>query len=229
MYTLYIANRNYSSWSLRPWVLMKQLGIAFEEKLQQFEAFSNFEKFRQFSPSGTVPCLVDGDIVIWDSLAIVEYLAERHIGVWSEDPAARAFSRSATAEMHSGFGALRSLCPMNCAISVEMNGIPGSLQQDIDRIDEIWSGGLEQFGGPFIGGADFSAVDAFFCPVAYRVSSYQLPVSAPALAYSQRLLALPAMQEWDAAAIRETWREERHEEEAAALGRVIEDRRDSPG
>ncbi len=231
MYTLHIANKNYSSWSLRPWVLMKQLDIAFDEQLQSFESEDNFDKFRVFSPSGTVPCLVDSlgdeETVVWDSLAIAEYLAERHEGIWPDDAAARTFARCAAAEMHSSFSSLRNVCPMNCAITVEMFEISAGLKRDIDRIDELWQEGLRRFGGPFLGGAQCTAVDAFFCPVAFRVRSYQLPLSAPSLAYCERLLALPAMQVWDAAAVNESWREEAHEQEAADAGRIVADRRAS--
>ena len=225
MYQLYIANKNYSSWSLRPWVLMRQLGIEFEECLEAFEASDNFEKFRKFSPSGTVPCLVDGKTVIWDSLGIVEYLAEQESGVWPDNARARAFARCASAEMHSSFSSLRNICPMNCAITVELSGLPVALARDVSRIDELWQEGLSRFGGGFLAGDKFSAVDAFYCPVAYRVQSYQLAMSPESLAYCQRLLSLPAMKVWDAAAIEESWREEAHEEEAAAAGRVIADRR----
>lgn len=232
MYELYIANKNYSSWSLRPWVLMRSLGIAFKECLQEFESTDNFEKFRHFSPSGTVPCLVDTGTseqatAVWDSLAIIEYLAERHKGVWPVENQARSFARCAAAEMHSSFSALRNLCPMNCAIKVEMHDIPSNLQRDTARLDEIWLEGLERFGGSFLAGDEFTAVDAFFCPVAFRVSSYQLPMSPASLAYVQRLLLLPAMLEWDGAAIKEPWREEHHEAEARAVGDIIEDRRGS--
>ena len=116
MYTLYIANKNYSSWSLRPWLLMRALSIPFEEQLVAFEEGSNWARFREFAPNGRVPCLHDDGIVVWDSLGITEYLAERHSGVWPESAQARAWARSASAEMHSGFDALRGLCPMNCAL-----------------------------------------------------------------------------------------------------------------
>ena len=225
MYQLYIANKNYSSWSLRPWVLLKSLDIEFEEKLEHFESMVNFEKFRHFSPSGTVPCLVDGDTVVWDSLAICEYIAEEHPLVWPADAKARAFARSVSAEMHSSFNSLRNVCPMNCAIRVEMNEISDALQKDIDRIDEIFCEGQSRFDGPFIAGDSFTAADAFFCPVAYRVNSYQLPVSSTALAYVNRLLAAPAMKAWYESAVTESWREEQHEEEAAAAGTIVEDLR----
>ena len=225
MYRLYIGNKNYSSWSLRPWVLMKVLGIEFEERLEYFEQFNNFSKFRMFSPSGMVPCLVDGTKVIWDSLAICEYLAEHYKHAWPEPLAHRAAARSYAAEMHSGFSSLRETCPMNCAINVELTEISPQLRKDINRIEEIFLDGLGRFGGPFLAGDHFSIADAFYCPVAFRVKSYQLPMSDRALGYIDRLLQLPAMQRWDSAAINETWREEHHEAEAAAVGRIILDRR----
>jgi glutathione S-transferase len=225
MYKLHIANKNYSSWSLRPWVLMKELGLGFEECMRPFEADDNFEKFRAFSPTGKVPCLVDGDTTIWDSLAITEYLAERHEHVWPGDAGARVYARCVAAEMHSGFDALRSTCPMNCAIEVAVDSLPPRLQRDQDRIDELWTEGLMRFGGEFLAGAAFTAADAFFCPVAFRVRSYRLPLSGAALAYSERLLALPSMIDWDRAAIREAWIERQADEQARALGTIIADRR----
>ena len=225
VYQLYIANKNYSSWSLRPWVLLRQLGIEFEECFESFESEDNFEKFRKFSPSGTVPCLVDGDAVVWDSLAIVEYLAEKEAGIWPDNASARAFARCASAEMHSSFSSLRKICPMNCAITVALSSLNADLARDVCRIDELWRSGLARFGGGFLAGEKFTAVDAFYCPVAFRVRSYQLAISPESFAYCQKLLSLPAMKMWDAAAIKESWREEAHEEEAEAAGRVIADRR----
>lgn len=225
MYQLYIANKNYSSWSLRPWVLMRALGIEFDECLEGFESNDNFEKFRRFSPSGTVPCLQHDSLTVWDSLAITEYLAEHHDGVWPEESEARAFARCAAAEMHSSFGHLRNICPMNCAITVDMHEISAGLQRDLDRIGEIWCSGIEAFGGPFLAGEKFTAVDAFFCPVAFRIRSYQLPLPSVALSYCERLLDLPAMKAWDEAGVNESWREEAHEEEAAAAGKIVKDRR----
>ncbi len=225
MYILYIGNKNYSSWSLRPWVLLEAMGIEFEERLECFEEAGSFDKFRAFSPSGMVPCLVDDGTVVWDSLAICEYLAERHTGAWPEEPERRALARSFAAEMHSGFSSLREICPMNCAIHVELSEITPPLQKDIDRIEEIFAEGLERFGGPYLVGDCFSVADAFYCPVAIRIRSYQLPVSDRALGYVNSLLDLPAMRRWDQAAIAESWREEHHEKEAAAVGRIILDRR----
>lgn len=233
MYTLYIANRNYSSWSLRPWLVMRELGIPFDERLMVFAPGSNHAAFRRFSPAGTVPCLVDslvdgqadGECTVWESLAIVEYLAERHAGVWPADPAARAWARSAAAEMHAGFGNLRSLCPMSCGVRVRLHGVSDALARDLARIDELWTDGLTRFGGPWLGGAAFSAVDAFFAPVAFRVQTYGLELGAAAAAYVERLLALSGMVEWYTAALAEPWREPAHEAEAAAIGTVIADLR----
>jgi glutathione S-transferase len=225
MPTLYIANRNYSSWSLRPWVLMRERNIPFEEKLVQFDTGSSWQSFRVFSPSGKVPCLVDGGTTVWDSLAIAEYLAERHPGVWPADPVARAWARCAAAEMHSGFNALREQCTMNCGIRVALHRVDDALARDLARIGELWNEGLRRFGGPFLAGAAFTAVDAFFAPVAFRIQTYSPPVDPAAQAYAQRLLALPSMQDWYRAALAETWRDAAHEAEVPEWGTVTEDLR----
>lgn len=226
MYTLHIANKNYSSWSLRPWVLMRELGIDFEELMHVFEP-TNWEEFRTFSPSGTVPCLWDDEIRVWDSLAIIEYLAEIHPGVWPKDRIARAWARSATTEMHAGFPALRTQCSMTCGQRISLHEMPPVLVRDIERIDELWREGLERFGGPFLAGDEFTAVDAFFTPVAFRIQTYRLAVSGTAMAYAQRLLALPSMQDWYAQALAETWRDTPHDIEVQAWGTVAADLRES--
>lgn len=226
MYTLYIANKNYSSWSLRPWVLLTQLGIPFEEKLTPFlGTSSSWSAFRAFSPTGKVPCLHDGDLAVWDSLSIAEYVAERHRGVWPADPHARAWARSAAAEMHSGFEALRSCCPMNCGIRLQLNVLPAALTRDLARLQELWNEGFSRFGGPYLAGAAFSAADAFYAPVAFRIQSYQLAVDENARGYVQRMLALPAMQRWYEAALKETWRDSDHEEETLRQGVLLQDLR----
>lgn len=229
MYTLYIANKNYSSWSLRPWVLMRGLGIPFDEKRLPFATGvgANWDAFRVFSPNGKVPCLHDGDIAVWDSLAIAEYLAERHAGVWPSDPGARAWARCAAAEMHSGFAALRSVCTMNCGIRVRLDPPDAALQKDIARVAELWNDGLARFGGPFLAGAAFGAVDAFYAPVAFRIQTYGLALDATSMAYAQRLLDMPAMHEWYEAALAETWREPDHEADARRVGTWLEDLRAS--
>jgi glutathione S-transferase len=228
MYILYIANKNYSSWSLRPWVLMQEVGIPFEERLKPFAATNNWERFRQFSPAGMVPCLHDGATVIWDSLAITEYLAERHPRVWPADAEARAFARCAAAEMHSGFGALRSTCSMNCGLRVRLHETSPALRRNLDRLAELWGEGLSRFGGPFLAGSAFTAADAFYAPVAFRVQTYGLKLAGVAGEFARRLLDLPAMKSWYAAALQEPWRDEAHETEASEAGTVLQDLRSQP-
>jgi glutathione S-transferase len=228
MYRLYIANKNYSSWSLRPWLLMRELRIAFEEKLVPFLEGSSWQSFRTFSPTGRVPCLHDGETVIWDSLAIAEYLAERHQGVWPAAPQARAWARCAATEMHSGFGTLRERCTMNCGVRVRLNDLPYALKQDLTRLSELWSEGLKRFGGPFLGGSAFTAVDAFFGPVAFRIQTYGLRLDEASAAYATRLLALPSMRTWYNDALAERWREAAHEAEIRQTGTVLEDLRSVP-
>jgi glutathione S-transferase len=227
MPTLYIANKNYSSWSLRPWVLMQELAIPFEEDIHPLLEGSCWESFRSFSPSGKVPCLHDDDTVIWDSLAIVEYLAERHPGVWPQDDSARTWARCAASEMHAGFPALRNDCPMNCGVRVQLHSISPALQHDLDRLDELWNEGLERFGGPFLAGDSFCAVDAFFAPVAFRIQTFNLPLGRNATAYALRLLKLDSMRRWYDAALVETWRERDHDQEILASGAITEDFRAS--
>ncbi len=229
MYTLYIANRNYSSWSLRPWVLMRELAIAFTEVVIPFGGTTGGRALRDVSPTARVPCLHDGALVVWDSLAIVEYLAERHAGVWPADATARAWARCAAAEMHSGYGALRERCTMNCGLRIRLHEFPPALAADVARLEALWTQGLAWFGGPFLAGERFTAADAFFAPVAFRVQTYDLPLSAASRAYAQRLLDLPSMQAWLAAALREPWRDEAHELEARALGDWLVDQRVAPG
>jgi glutathione S-transferase len=224
MYTLYVANKNYSSWSLRPWILMRELGIAFDEQVRPFNDGPGLT-FTGLSPSGRFPCLVDGDTVVWDSLAITEYLAENHQQVWPEDRVARAFARSAASEMHSGFANLRNICGMNVGLRIELASLPDALALDIARIDTLWNDGLTRFGGPFLAGSRFTAVDAFFTAVAFRVQTYDLKLSEPANAYARRLLALPSMQDWYSAALKETWRRSAYEAEALAAGRIVTDYR----
>jgi glutathione S-transferase len=224
MYELYIGNKNYSSWSLRPWVLMKELDIPFKETLVPFSP-TRHEDYLKFSPSGKVPCLDDHGTVVWDSLAIAEYLAERYGRVWPLDPEARAFARCAAAEMHSGFSALRNQCGMNCAVRVEMAEKTPALLADIVRITELWADGLKRFGGPFLAGKRFTAADAFFCPVAFRAQTYGILSDGIAGEYVERLLALPAMQDWYKAALAESWRWASGEEDSQRAGRITADHR----
>lgn len=228
MYALYVANKNYSSWSLRPWVLLKTLGVDFEERFVPFLEGSSYEAFRKFSPTGLVPCLVDGDIVVWDSLAITEYVAEHHSQTWPSDRAARAWARSAAAEMHSGFSTLRNICTMNLGIRANVNDVSRALEKDIQRIDDLWTEGLSKFGGPYLAGSAFTAVDAFFAPVAFRAQTYGLSMSKAAQEYADRLLDLPSMRDWYAAALAETIREPGHEQELLEVATITADYRAAP-
>jgi len=225
---LYIANKNYSSWSLRPWVLLRELGIPFTERLLIFGDTAAWEPYRRLVPSGKVPCLIDGATVVWDSLAIVEYLAERHAGVWPRDAPARAWARSAAAEMHSGFTELRNRCGMSCGVRVRLHDMPASLAHDIARLTALWREGLERFGGPFLTGSSFTAVDAFFAPVAFRAQTYGLQLEASCARYVAILLALDSMREWYAAGIQETSRDLAHDNDILSHGTVIADLRASP-
>jgi glutathione S-transferase len=224
MYTLHIGNKNYSSWSVRPWVLLTELGIPFHERLHVFG--ENFTaKSEGGSPTNKVPCLRDGDRIIWDSLAIAEYVAERRPGVWPRDDTARAWARSASAEMHSSFGALREICSMYCGLRVQLHSIPDALKSDLERLAELWADGIKRFGGPFLAGNSFGAVDAFYCPVAFRVQTYGLELPAPAMDYVNRLLALDSMRKWYDAALKETFRDEPHERHLPKYGKVVKDLR----
>lgn len=225
MYELFIANKNYSSWSLRPWVLMRELAIPFEERLLIFGDATAWEAYRRLVASGKVPCLKDESTLVWDSLSIVEYLAERHTGIWPADSGARAWARSAAAEMHSGFSELRNRCGMNCGLRIRLHEMPAPLANDIARLRALWREGLDRFGGPFLTGAGFTAVDAFFTPVAFRVQTYDIELDAAAAGYAERLLALGSMREWYAAGIRETARDAAHEDEINAYGTIVEDLR----
>ncbi len=202
---LYIGNKNYSSWSLRPWLLMRHTGIEFEEvKLRlSFDAGSGFkDTLLALAPTGKVPLLLDDELVIWDTLAIAEYLAEKHPQrhLWPAARGQRARARSLCAEMHSGFGGLRNSFPMNIEAVLPEVGervLRESVDaaRDLQRIHQMWSQQLEQSGGPFLFGA-FSIADAYFAPVCSRIRTYALPAPAAVTAYIDRMFALPAMQEW---------------------------------
>ncbi len=225
MLILHIANKNYSSWSLRPWALLRARSIPFREQMHFFEDRGDERPFRQFSPSARVPCLHDGEAVVWDSLAIVEYLAERHGGIWPGDSQARAWSRCACAEMHSGFSELRSCCSMNVGVRIRLHALTKGLEADLRRLEELWSDGLGRFGGPWLGGAPFSAVDAYFAPVAFRIQTYGLDLQEPCRSYAQRLLAHPALRAWEADALLETQRDPAHEQAIAGSGVLLTDQR----
>lgn len=195
---LIIGNKNYSSWSLRSWLLMRQLDIPFDEELVWlYEGEDEQARLRALSPSGKVPCLVDGDYVVWDTLAIAEYLAERFPtrGVWPADARLRAQARSVAAEMHSGFVDLRSAMPMNVRKRFENVPVSPAVRANIDRISTVWKEALAASGGPFLFGR-FSAADAFYAPVVWRFRNYGVKLDAALEAYMDRMLALPAMQAW---------------------------------
>ncbi len=202
---LWIGNKNYSSWSLRPWLLMTHTGIAFDEvKLRLgFAADSEFKRrIQAVLPAGRVPVLVDGDLSVWDTLAIAEYLAEMFPDkqLWPPDRRARANARSMCAEMHSGFAALRSNCPMNIEASLPAVGErllrdDAGVVADLARINAMWTQALAASGGPFLFGA-FSVADAYFAPVCARIRTYALPVPPEVAAYVDRIFALPAVRRW---------------------------------
>lgn len=225
MYTLHIGNKNYSSWSLRPWLLLRELRIPFTENLIPFQDAGAWAAYRRVAPNGKVPCLVDGNSTVWESLAIVEYLAERHPGVWPADAGARAWARSAAAEMHAGFAELRNRCSMSCGVRIRLHSVTAALTADLNRLSGLWKDGLGRFGGPFLGGATFTAVDAFFAPVAFRMQTYSPGLDAASLAYVARLLDLDGMRSWYADALREPWRDLPHEAEISHCGEVLQDLR----
>ena len=213
MLKLYIGNKNYSSWSMRPWVLMRQAGITFDEVMVRFDSFdadSDFKRaLKDVNPVGKVPVLVDGDLAVWDTLAIAEYLAERFPdkALWPTDPKARARARSVCAEMHAGFTALRSACPMNIEASLPDVGAlawrdkPG-VRADVARLEAMWTALLNTHGGPMLFG-DFSIADAYFAPVCMRLRTYALPVSSTVSAYVDRVAALPGVAAWISDALAE--------------------------
>ncbi|MFZ5668954.1 MAG: glutathione S-transferase family protein [Pseudomonadota bacterium] len=197
-----VGTKAWSSWSMRPWLALKRTGAPFEETLIPLrEAEASTAAIRRHSPSGLVPALRDGDLVIWDTLAICEYLAERfpEAGLWPAGRADRALARAASAEMHSGFSALRAECPMDLALRAKAD-LSAAARADIGRIVELWTGLLARSGGPFLFG-DWCIADAFYTPVATRVRSYAIDLGADAAqAYSDRLLATPEYLAWEAGA-----------------------------
>src|SRR6478735_11461642 len=207
MITLYIGNKNYSSWSMRPWVLLKQAGIPFEERMVRFDSFnspdSEFKReVLRVNPAGRVPVLVDEGFAVWDSLAIAEYAAEKFPDkkLWPADAKARARARSVCAEMHSGFSALRSHCPMNIEASLPQAGAlvwrdKPAVRADVERIVSMWTGLLEEHKGPMLFG-EFSIADAYFAPVCIRLKNYALPVPGHITDYIRRVSALSGVKAW---------------------------------
>jgi glutathione S-transferase len=219
MPTLVIANKCYSSWSLRPWLLMKQLGIAFDEIAVPLDLPDTKAKVLKHSPAGKVPILIDGDVTVWESIAIMEYVGEAYgVPVWPADRKARAMARSIAAEMHSGFSALRSACPMNLGKKFAQKDRGEAVARDVARFSEIVRQAREHFraGGPFLFGA-FSAADAMYAPLVTRLDTYSIPLDATTRAYADAILILPAFQEWRSAAMEEEWIVEADEVDEEAI------------
>ncbi|MGN6101645.1 MAG: glutathione S-transferase family protein [Devosia sp.] len=206
MLKLVIANKNYSSWSLRPWLVLSHFGIPFVEQQVLLSGEGWKEKILAVSPTGQVPVLIDGDLVIAESIAIIEYAAERfpEKPIWPTDPGQRALARSAAAEMHAGFTALRREAPMNLRAALP-NRVPvDEVAPELQRLETLWGGLLDRSGGPYLFGA-FSAADAMFAPLATRLRTYALPLSDVASGYVEAIYALPSFQHWRDAAIAEPW------------------------
>jgi glutathione S-transferase len=205
---LTIGNKNYSSWSLRPWLALKVAGIPFEETVIPIYVPESKAKLLARSPAGKVPILQDGAVTVWESLAILEYVAEKFPGaaLWPADVAARAHARAIASEMHAGFTPLRRQCPMNMWRPVRKLALSDDTAANVTRIDDMWAKCRARFGGggPFLCGR-FSAADAMYAPVVSRFHTYGIEVSAPSAAYMQAMMALPAWQEWYAAALTEEW------------------------
>ena len=215
--TLVIGNKNYSSWSMRPWIALKGAGIAFDEvMIPLYTGAEDKAKILGFTPSGKVPVLVDGDVTAWDSLAIIEYAAERFpdAKLWPQDPASRAHARSISAEMHSGFMALRNECGMNLHRPVKSKALSDDAKANIARIEDIWAECHTRYGkiGPYLFG-EFSAADAMYAPVVHRFRSYAVELSPPARAYMNTMQALPAFRQWTEEGLAETLVIERFEQD----------------
>lgn len=206
-FVLVIGNKAYSSWSLRPWILMKHAGIDFDEERIALYQPDSRERMLRYSPAGRVPVLVDGDLTVWDSLSICEYLAERHPQkqLWPAEVRARAIARSICAEMHSGFNNLRSQLPMNVRVRMPGRGKTPEVRAEIDRIEAMWNDCRAHFGGtgPFLYG-QFSIADAMYAPVVTRLHTYGVELGGAAGEYAAMIYRLAAMQEWIAGAHAET-------------------------
>jgi glutathione S-transferase len=206
--TLLIGNKNYSSWSLRPWIAMKVAGIPFAETVIPLYEPGSRERVLAVAPTGKVPALVDGDVHVWESLAILEYLADRFpdAPLWPADIRLRAHARAVAAEMHAGFAALRRHCPMNMRRKPKARDLTPEIVADVRRIDALWNDCRSRFGtgGPFLFGR-FGAADAMYAPVVSRFHTYALEVGAPARRYMEAVMGLPAWAEWRTAALEEPW------------------------
>jgi Glutathione S-transferase len=203
---LLIGNRNYSTWSLRPWLVLRHFDIAFEDEVLQLSGEGWKQNLIRRSPTGKVPVLIDGELVLPETIAIIEYLAERFPDrrIWPADRLDRARARAAAAEMHGGFTALRTHAPMNLRASHPGRVDPELVREDLHRVETLWGELLGRSGGPYLFG-DFTAADAMFAPLATRLRTYELPVSDLAAGYVEAIYALPAFQDWLAQALREPW------------------------
>lgn len=203
---LLIGNKNYSSWSLRPWLVMAHFDLPFDEEVLLLNGEGWKERLIERSPTGRVPVLIDGDLAVSESIAIIEYLADKFPdkAIWPIDMAERALARSVSAEMHAGFSDLRRIAPMNMRASLPGRLPLDALAGDLHRLETLWGDCLERSGGPFLFGA-FSAADAMYAPVTSRIRTYQLPVSDMASGYVEAIHALPAFQTWLADAVKEPW------------------------
>lgn len=205
---LVLGNKNYSSWSLRPWIAMRQAGLAFEEEVIPLYEPGSRERILHYSPAGKVPILLDGDIAVWESIAILEYVAEKFpkAELWPADAKARAHGRAIAAEMHAGFGALRRHCPMNMRRRARKLALTAEVVEDVRRIEVIWTDCRARYGadGPFLLGR-FSIADAMYAPVVSRFFSYAIGVGAAAEAYMATMMSLPAWQEWERDGVAERW------------------------
>ncbi len=207
-FTLYIGNKNYSSWSLSAWLVLKQAGISFDEVVIPLYGPDSKAAILKHSPSGRVPCLQHGDVVVWDSLAIAEYLADQfpHAGLWPADPSARAVARGVVAEMHAGFTALRQNMPMNVRAAHPGKGLSPAVREDINRITALWRDCRRRFAGhkPYLFG-DPTIADAAYAPVVSRFATYAVVLDEDARDYVRLILDMPALQEWVEAAKQEPW------------------------
>ena len=202
---LIFGNRTYSSWSLRAWLVLRHFGIAFDEEMVPLSGEGWRENIRRKSPSGKVPVLVDGDVTIPETIAIMEYLNDKYPakGIWPSSRVERALARAAAAEMHGGFSALRNAAPMNLRASHPGKVDPDEVADDLKRLERLWGELISRSGGPYLFG-QFTAADAMFAPVATRIRTYELAVSDLAAEYVEAIYALPAFQEWLAEALKET-------------------------
>lgn len=220
MYDLYIGNKNYSSWSLRAWLLLKHFGIPFREHMVSVAGRDYNAALKPLAGNARVPSLHDDGFQVWESIAIAEYLAERYPAMWPADPRARARARCISAEMHAGFAKLRTAMPMNLKFKLKGKPATPEVQREIDRVVEIWCEARTQFAhgdGPWLFG-DFSIADAMYAPIACRLDIYNVPLPPLAAAYVQTVLSHPAMVEWAATALQETEAHEHYDRLAAEYG-----------